>query len=145
MAGWWVIISLGIALSPLAWLLPSRRQRGRMDMRLRARRLGLAMQLSPENWPHWLERPLPVSCPQYHRARPHGRTDAWCYWQAQPGEWLDRWREPCSDPRLAEHLARLPADVYKVEATPRMIALCWGEGGDEAELEQVRAALQALA
>ncbi|MDU3292799.1 MAG: hypothetical protein E7E29_13725, partial [Pseudomonas aeruginosa] len=43
MTTWLVILLLAVMLSPLAWLMPSNRQRGKMALRLEARRLGLAM------------------------------------------------------------------------------------------------------
>lgn len=55
MTTWLVILLLAVMLSPLAWLMPSNRQRGKMALRLEARRLGLAMQLARQDWPHWLE------------------------------------------------------------------------------------------
>ncbi|MGH8352107.1 MAG: hypothetical protein ACRERY_01035 [Pseudomonas sp.] len=142
---WIVLLLLALLLSPLAWLMPSRRQRGRMELRLAARRMGLAMQLSAQDWPHWLPQEPPSPCAQYHRARRAGRTDSWCYWQVAPGQWLNRWREPCADAALLAQLASLPADVFKVEAGQQMIALCWGERGEQEALQRIAALLTALA
>ena len=51
----WIVVSiLLVVLSPLAWLRPSRHQSGRMALRMEARRIGLSMQLAPQEWPHWL-------------------------------------------------------------------------------------------
>lgn len=142
----WVIVSiLALILSPLAWLLPSRRMSGRMNLRLEARRMGLAMQLSPQTWPHWLPEEPPQTCAQYHRARRKGRVDRWCYWQMAPGVWHNQWREPCADAALLEQFSRLPASVYKVEASDQMIALCWGEKGEVAVLQDIAQVLKALA
>ena len=45
----WIILSIiGVMLSPLVWLRPSRQQGGKMALRLEARRIGLAMQLAPQ-------------------------------------------------------------------------------------------------
>lgn len=137
MTPWILLVLLAFALSPLAWLVPSRRQRGQMDVRLQARRLGVAMQLSRQEWPHWLERQPPDTCPQYHRARRRGQVDTWCYWQAAPGQWVNKWREPCADKALLVQLQALPADVFKVEATAQMLALCWGERGDGEALQKI--------
>lgn len=69
MTTWLVILLLAVMLSPLAWLMPSNRQRGKMALRLEARRLGLAMQLARQDWPHWLElsadvlRAVPLPAP----------------------------------------------------------------------------------
>jgi hypothetical protein len=142
---WIVLLLLALLLSPLAWLLPSRRQRGQMEYRLAARRMGLSMQLSRQEWPHWMPRTPPDPCAQYHRPRFAGHADTWCYWQAEPGIWLDQWREPCSDAALAEQLAQLPADVFKVEAGPQMIALCWGERSGAETLQRIASLLKALA
>ena len=45
MTVWLVVSILALILSPMAWLLPSHRQSGRMALRMEARRMGLAMQL----------------------------------------------------------------------------------------------------
>ena len=66
----WIVVSiLLVVLSPLAWLRPSRHQSGRMALRMEARRIGLAMQLAPQEWPHWLGQEPPSPCAQYHRPR----------------------------------------------------------------------------
>lgn len=142
----WVVVSiLALILSPLAWLLPSRRMSGRMALRLEARRIGLAMQLAPQTWPHWLPEEPPGTCAQYHRERRKGATDTWCYWQTTLGVWLNQWREPCEDERVKAQLTRLPASVYKAEATAQMVALCWGEREDSAALQEVAQVLKTLA
>jgi hypothetical protein len=141
----WIILLLAVLLSPLVWLLPSHRQRGQMDVRLEARRRGLAMNLSRQDWPHWLQSTPPSPCAQYHRARRSGRGDSWSYWQSQPGEWLNQWREPCTDERLLAQLASLPADAYRIEAGAQMIGICWGERGGAADLDRLAAVLAALA
>ncbi len=107
MTTWLVILLLAVMLSPLAWLMPSNRQRGKMALRLEARRLGLAMQLARQDWPHWLESAPPTSCAQFHCPRRRGR-EAWCYWQNTPGQWLNQWREPCADDELLDALRSLP-------------------------------------
>ncbi|MBC9251380.1 hypothetical protein A9179_13980 [Pseudomonas alcaligenes] len=145
MTGWIVVLLIAVALSPLVWLRPSRRQSGQMAQRLAARRMGLAMQLSQQEWPHWLEVEPPPSCAQYHRPRRPGRSDVWSYWQTAPGQWLNQWREPCADTALLERLSTLPADVYKVEASQQMLALYWGERGGEEALQRVAEVLAAVA
>ena len=142
---WIVLLLLLVALSPLTWLLPSAKQRGRMDLRLQARRMGLAMQLAPEQWPYWLQCSPPEPCPQYHRARSRGRQDTWAYWQSEPGMWLNKWQEPCVDEQLAAQLLTLPSDVYKVEATLQMVAICWGERGNAESLQAISTFLVAQA
>lgn len=142
---WLLLLLVAVLLSPLVWLVPSRHQRGQMDVRLQARQMGVAMQLSRQEWPHWLPRQPPGSCPQYHRARRRGQVDSWCYWQLEPGQWVNKWREPCADQALLEQLQGLPADVYKVEATTQMLAVCWGERGAREALEAIVAFLKAHA
>jgi hypothetical protein len=142
---WLMLLLLALVLSPLSLLMPSRRQRGRMDVRLQARRMGLAMQLSPQQWPHWMVQAPPDSCPHYHRARRRGSKDTWCYWQAEPGVWLNKWREPCDSTLLLEQLRGLPGDVYKVEANERMLAVWWGERGGQDALERVAEFLKSQA
>ena len=142
---WIVALLLLVMLSPLVWLRPSRRQSGQMALRMEARRMGLAMNLALQEWPHWLEKEPPSPCAQYHRARRNAHVDSWCYWQLAPGQWVNQWREPCVDVRLTEQLAILPADVYKVEANKQMVALCWGERSQPEALAQIAAVLTALA
>ena len=142
----WIVVSiLALILSPMVWLRPSRSQSGRMAVRMQARRMGLAMQLAPQQWPHWLEQQPPSPCPQYHRPRRKGRDDCWAYWQVSPGVWWNKWREPCEDPRLAKALAALPGNVYMIEATTQMVALYWGERGDESVLQNIAQTLEDLA
>ncbi|UVL60071.1 hypothetical protein LOY37_18505 [Pseudomonas sp. B21-012] len=142
----WVVVSiLALILSPLAWLRPSRKQSGQMALRMEARRMGLAMQLAPQEWPHWLPKEPPSPCAQYLRPRRQGRSDSWSYWQTTPGVWLNQWREPCTDAVHAGQLARLPESVYKVEAGPQMVALYWGERGETAVLQDIAEVLKALA
>jgi hypothetical protein len=134
---WFLLFFLVVLLSPLAWLVPSRHQRGQMDVRLQARRMGVAMQLSPQEWPHWLLRQPPHSCPQYHSARRRGQSDSWCYWQMEPGQWVNKWRELCPDQALLVQLQALPTDAFKVEATGQMLSICWGERGGNEALQKI--------
>ncbi|MNY39380.1 hypothetical protein D3C86_1740620 [compost metagenome] len=71
--------------------------------------------------------------------------EAWCYWQSEPGQWVNQWREPCEDATVLAHLAGLPKDVYKVEASSQMIALYWGERGTPEDLRRIADTLKALA
>jgi hypothetical protein len=142
----WIVVSiLAVVLSPLAWLRPSRHQSGRMALRMEARRMGLAMQLSPQEWPHWLKQEPPSPCAQYHRPRRGKVPTLWSYWQLESGVWVNQWQEPCVDEKLLAHFATLPANVYKVEADRQMIALCWGEKGEVSDLQAIDTLLKALA
>ena len=87
-----VVSILALILSPLSWLRSSRKQSEQMKLRLEARRMGLAMQLAPQQWPHWLEKEPPSPCPQYHRARRRGHEDSFSFWQVSPGVWWNQWR-----------------------------------------------------
>ncbi|MCQ9426104.1 hypothetical protein NRB16_21525 [Pseudomonas sp. LJDD11] len=145
MTGWIILSIICVMLSPLVWMLPSRRQSTRMALRLEARRLGLGMQLAREEWPHWLLREPPGSCAQYHCPRRSAESGQWQYWQTEPGTWVNRWREPCADERVMAHLQGLPGDVYKVEVDARMLSLYWGERGDAQVLQHINEAMKALA
>lgn len=112
---------------------------------MEARRIGMAMQLTPQEWPHWLPRQPPSPCAQYHRPRRGSKPDAWTYWQLEPGVWVNRWREPCEDATLLAHFRTLPADVFKVEADSQIIAVYWAERGEADVLQHINAALKALA
>jgi hypothetical protein len=143
---WWLVpLLIFVLLSPLTWLLPSRRQRGQMDVRLAARRQGLSMQLVPQEWPHWMEPLPPDPCPQYALPRRRRAGQSVDVWQPEAGRWVDQWRHAVSDPLLLEHLARLPADVYRLQANSQSVTVFWGERGGEPALVQVAAVLKALA
>jgi hypothetical protein len=142
----WIVVSiLAVVLSPLVWLRPSRRHTGQMAARMEARRIGLGMQLAPQEWPHWLAKEPPSPCPQYHRPRRASQPACWSYWQITPGVWVNQWREACEDPAVLTHLQTLPADVYKVDADSQIIAAYWGEQGDAAALQAIATTLKALA
>lgn len=142
----WIVVSiLALVLSPLAWLRPSRRQSGRMALRMEARRMGLSMQLAKQQWPHWLEPEPPGSCAQFLRPRRSTKPDEWCYWQSSLEIWVNQWREECVDERLLTQFKKLPASVYKIEATSQMIALYWGEKGESEVLLAIDEVLKALA
>ena len=142
----WIVVSiLLVVLSPLAWLRPSRHQSGRMALRMEARRIGLAMQLAPQEWPHWLSPGA---------AEPLRAVPSAAAWQSAgvlellakiPGVWVNQWQEACEDPALLNHFEKLPANVYKVEADKQMITLYWGEKGEAEVLQQIDATLKALA
>lgn len=145
MSPWIPILLIAFALSPIVWLVPSKRQRSQGDIRVQARRMGLPMQLMPQDWPYWLE-PLPPSpCPQYYSAGRRAHKDSWCYWQNGEGQWLNKWREPCVDPELLAQLRLLPGDVYKAEASEQMVALYWGERGSGDALQCIADFLKARA
>ena len=142
----WIVVSiLAVVLSPLAWLRPSRRQSGQIAMRMEARRMGLAMQLAPQEWPHWLGQEPPNPCPQYHRPRRSVAAACWSYWQIAPREWVNQWREPCEDQALLAQLSVLPPTVFKVEADKQMIALYWNERGELSVLQDIAELLKAQA
>ena len=46
---------------------------------------------------------------------------------------------------MLTHLASLPKDVYKVEASAQMVALYWGERGTAEDLQRIADALKSLA
>ncbi len=138
MNGWLVLVLIAVALSPFAWLVPSRRQKGAMDIRMQARRMGMSMQLSQQDWPYWLERSAPTSCAQYYQVRKAASADQWCFWQLEPGTWVDKWRDPCSIASLLEQLNRLPADAFKAEAGAQLVAIYWGEKGGPEDLQRIQ-------
>jgi len=142
----WIVVSiLALVLSPMVWLRPSRNQSGQMGLRMEARRLGLAMQLMPQQWPHWLPKEPPSPCAQYCRPRRSVQPTKFCYWQTEPGVWVNEWREPCEDPVLLAQFSTLPANVYKVDAGQQLIALYWGERGEASVLVAIDGVLKALA
>ena len=116
-----------------------------MALRMEARRIGLAMQLAPQEWPHWLLPEPPNPCAQYHRPRRGSQPACWTYWQKTPGVWVNQWQEVCDDRILLDYFEKLPGNVFKIEADKQMIALYWGEKGEATVLQDIDATLKALA
>jgi len=139
---WLIPLVLLALLGPLLWLLPKKQQGERMQLRLAARRMGIAMQLASEDWPHWMVH-APNPCAQYQLARQHKQAD-YCYWQDSLGQWQNQWREPCTDEHLLKNLQQLPEDVYKIEANAHKITLFWGEHGSFEALEKIIVVLKTL-
>jgi hypothetical protein len=140
-----VVSILAVILSPLAWLRPSRKQSGRMACRMRARALGLGMQLAPQQWPHWMPAHLPTPAAQYHRPRPATASGEWTWWQPAPGRWVNQWQEDCPPSALLDQLRALPADVWKVQAERQMVSAVWGEGTGVDQADCLDRALRSLA
>jgi hypothetical protein len=145
MNGWVAFLLVLLLLSPLTWLRPSPRQRGVSDLRSEARKHGLSVQMSAQQWPRWLEPQPPRTCAQYLLNRPGTSDSRWCYWQLSAGCWVDQEREPCQDERLLPLLAALPSDAFKVEADRQLLALCWGERGTVQDLERIASLLRSCA
>ncbi len=117
-----------------------------MALRMEARRIGLAMQLAPQEWPHWLKQraaePLCAILPATTRQHA-GNLELLAVGDRVCG--LISGVKSATIEKLLPHFATLPANVYKVEADKQMIALYWGEKGEASDLLAIDALLKALA
>jgi len=139
---WLIALVLLALLSPLLWLLPKAGQNERMQLRLAARRMGMTMQLSSQNWPYWMAH-IPNPCAQYQLPCKQSAVEC-CYWQSAPGQWQNQWREPCTDNALLSLLQQLPIDAYKIETDNEKVAIYWGECGGLDSLKKIASVLKAL-
>ncbi|MGA3802287.1 hypothetical protein ACPCYX_31725, partial [Pseudomonas fluorescens] len=85
-------------------------------LRMEARRTGLAIQLAPQEWPHWLHPEPPSPCAQYHRPRRGSQPVCWSYWQKSQGAWVNHWQEIREDRPLLDRFETLPGNALTVEA-----------------------------
>ena len=128
---WWIVLLLvGAALSPLVWLRPSPQQRGQM-VRLAARAWSLACSWGSSSgrtgWRNNRRNAVPI--PPGSAAR--GAVTAGATGRSRRGSGATSGASPAPMRSCWNASVALPADVYKVEATPQMISLFWGERGGE--------------
>ncbi|PSL14869.1 hypothetical protein CLV44_10645 [Marinobacterium halophilum] len=161
----WVIIVFIVAslVGSVMWVMPSPRQRYQADLRMRARKLGIQVQLARLALPRAqgeMEAET-ISVPAYRFVRTNlerAERDAWIGWQVHRLATLndaglpDGWSWIKGAERLSataqasiiELLQQLPDDVVGVESTPLHLSLYWHERGESDRLEQLHAWVQPL-
>lgn len=140
----WVVLGLFLIISPAFWLLPSRRQKGQMAMRLAAGRQGIRVSMVRPDWPHWMLDHVANETAQYTWVRKRASQPLVQFWQVSAQIWHNKWREPLEDQDLLVHLQTLPADVWSIEIGPAAVQLTWAERGEVSGLEAVSQVLKSL-
>jgi len=161
----WFIIALVIAslLGSIMWVMPSPRQRYQAHLRLKARKLGIQVQLARVELPRARGETEPEvrTIPAYRIPRNNlerSERDNWTHWEVLRVETLDNagliegwsWSKgqgglsPAAVERLNAILSQLPDDVLGIESTPLSLTLYWGERGDESRLDDLQALVRPL-
>lgn len=146
MKAWLILVVVALALAPLVQFMPSKGQRRIARMRERAALLGLFVEF----------RDLPQvgsagagtqnaggNVIYYGRrlAPPRGKASRRAEWLLRGGEWRGR------DPKqpLPPELAAIDTPILAAALDDASCGVYWRELGDTAEVEQIAAALVALA
>ena len=161
----WLIIGLVLAflVSSVMWVMPSPRQRHQGVLRMRARQLGIQVQLAHLSLPRAKGEvdAETVIVPAYRFVRQNlsrSERDGWREWQVHrmdtinneglPDGWSWIKGEGCLSStafaQLEGLLKALPEDVVGVESTPLYLSLYWHERGDAAQLGWLHAQIQPL-
>ncbi len=161
----WLIITFILAslIGSVMWVMPSPRQRYQAQLRMRARKLGVQVQLARVTLPRAkgeLE-PETISVPAYRFIRDNlvrEERDGWIGWEVHRLETLDNealpegwsWLKGQGDlsqeamMQLVTLLHGLPEDVVGVESTPLHLTLYWYEHGEADRLEKLHALARPL-
>ncbi len=161
----WLIITFVLVslIGSVMMVMPSPRQRFQAQLRLRALKMGIQVQLARVALPRAkgeLE-PETVSVPAYRFIRDNlsrSERDRWVGWEVYRLETLDNAALPqgwswlkgqgaLSQDAMTQLLAlldALPDDVVGVESTPLHLTLYWYERGEPDRLEQLHALVRPL-
>lgn len=147
-------IALLVALSPVAWMMPSPRQRREARLRECARRLGLEVRIGelPQTRRQRVRREAPVQGVIYRlplrKGWPHVRAHLISR-AAANAAWEMAEESPELAPALAQTLQRIadrmPADVVAIELAGSGPAIYWRERGDEQTVVKLHELLTELA
>ncbi|WP_417560011.1 hypothetical protein [Marinomonas sp.] len=141
-----IFITLSLMGSAL-WIMPPKKERQRMALRMHARKLGLTVQLTsidlPDKWDKSLNRQKTVAY-SFYRLKPVASLPD-CIWLLPYEIWkynalLDGWWSselfvltPDAQKILEKHRALLVG----IKITPEFVALYWDEAGDELVLDEL--------
>jgi len=161
----WFIIALVTAslIGSIMWVMPSPRQRYQAELRLRARKLGIQVQLARVSLPRARGEMEGEVCtiPAYRIPRTNldrRERDNWLGWEVMRVDTLNNdglieswsWSKKAGGLSAAalvqinRLLEQLPDDVLGVESTPLSLTLYWDERGDATQLERLHALAQPL-
>lgn len=139
-----IFITLSLMGSAL-WIMPPKKERQRMALRMHARKLGLTVQLTsidlPDKWDKSINRQKTVAY-SFYRLKPVATLppqllllpfEVWKYHALADGWWSSKFFElnEASKKTLEGYGHLLTA----VKITPEYVTLYWNEAGDEEALE----------
>ena len=161
----WFIVALVTAslIGSVMWVMPSPRQRYQAELRMKARKLGIQVQLVRVSLPRArgeMEGEK-QSIPAYRLPRTNlerSERDQWVGWEVLRVDTLnnqgliENWSWSKKEAELSDAallsinrmLEQLPDDVLGVESTPLSLTIYWDERGDETRLDKLFALAQPL-
>lgn len=141
-----IFITLSLMGSAL-WILPPKKERQRMALRMHARKLGLTVQLTsidlPDKWDKSTNSHK-VAAYSYYRLKPLLSLpdkvlllpyEVWKYHNLAEGWWSSESFELTSDSK--ETLKKYSDVLIGVKVTPDSVSFYWNEAGDENTLEKL--------
>lgn len=147
-----VFITLSLMGSAL-WIMPSKRERQKMDLRMQARKLGITVKLTSINLPDkWDKVTEATSVCAYHvyREKPLKEFDeftlypyeVWKHPELCKG-WFSSKNIDLSDP-IKDKLALHHEVLVALEVTSERVSLYWNEKGDESVVKDAHEIMAAL-
>lgn len=141
-----IFITLSFMGSAL-WVLPSKRERQRMSLRMQARKLGLVVQLTsielPDKWDKSREK-YKVVAYSFYRVKTLTTLpeviwllpyEVWKY-QAVGDGWWSSDNVSLTEPSI-NTLEKYGAILKAIKITPEAVSLYWNEAAEEQELEEL--------
>jgi hypothetical protein len=148
-----IFITLSLMGSAL-WIMPPKKERQRMDLRMHARKLGLTVQLTsidlPDKWDKSMNRQKTVGY-SFYRLKPVTSLpdciwllpyEVWKYNALVEGWWSSELFTLAADARkiLDKHGALLAG----IKIAPECVSLYWDESGDQVVLDELSALIYSL-
>lgn len=161
---WTIIVLIVMSLiGSMLWVMPSPRQRYQADLRMRARKAGIQVQLARLELPRAKGETEgeTLSVPAYRFLRQNldrQEKENWQRWEVLRLETLNQEGLPAGWSWRDEHMAlqgsalatvhalleQLPDDVLAVESTPLHLTLFWQERGEADRLETLKSLAEPL-
>ncbi|MCW8355020.1 MAG: hypothetical protein ACPGRG_13595 [Marinomonas sp.] len=148
-----IFITLSLMGSAL-WIVPPKKERQKMSLRMHARKLGITVQLTsidlPDKWDKSKNRQKTVAYSYYRPKQLITLPDCiwilpyevWKYQSISKGWW-------CSEPILIEErmghiLSKHGSLLTGIKIAPESVSLYWNEAGDESTLNELSELIYAL-
>ena len=139
-----IFITLSLMGSAL-WIMPPKKERQRMALRMHARKLGLTVQLTsidlPDKWDKSLNRQKTTAY-SFYRLKPINTLpdkiwllpyEVWKYHASIEGWWSSELLTLTADSK--DVLEQYGALLTGIKITPESVSFYWNEAGDEVALE----------
>ena len=148
-----IFITLSLMGSAL-WIMPPKKERQRMALRMHARKLGLTVQLTsidlPDKWDKSMNRQKTIAY-AFYRLKPVTSLPE-CIWLLPYEVWkynalLDGWWSSELFPLTAaaqKVLEKHGALLVAIKITPESVSLYWDEAGDELVLDELSTLIYSL-